>query len=178
MPKIKTYTLKKEFPGGYKKGDKVTDRGTGVWYWERTQVHCPYDPAKETAFFAKFVEPKYCVLEQVRLIPATMGRKNCIRNVGSKTELIISKRIAPENDKGEYRYTLRLGTKEIGTFMESEIYKPKLYWFINSRGTVCSETIVPNDTSLAYRYRKATNNVFMTKEDARNRLNNILNPKL
>jgi len=175
MPQEKIYVLKKEFPGGYKKGDAVSDRGTGVWYWVRTQTFCPYDPEKETSFFSAFTNPLF-KKDDIVHVKKDLLSKPRFRNIGVRTELIIDKVSVSRSTKHGYVYDLKLGNKLIANVSENDIYKPTFYWFINSSGKICKDIALGIDP--AFLYRCKSNNVFRDSDSAKEELNKVMNIKL
>lgn len=168
MKNVKSFILKKDFPGGYKKGDIITNRGTGIWYWDKTQAVCPYDPTKEPDFFEEVIITKYLKDNKVFLTPAAI-RKHGIRGIGHKTEVTVSN---VRRYVTGVKYEIKNGNKIICTVNESDIYIPTVYWFINSKGAVCQDVVEFSEKHV-YAYRVAIGNTYITPAEANKALDTI-----
>ena len=170
MPQVKTYVLKKEFPGGYKKGDTVTDRGTGIWTWTKTERTCQFDPLKETAFFEPYAEPKFHVNQEVSLNDLGRRKYRNMRSVSPTAVFKIVKRKSQGSVKS-FVYDLFINQKKtIENVHEKYIIVPEKHWFINSKGKVCSDVTVDDFKT---KFRKTTGNFYTNLKDAQIRLDAI-----
>lgn len=169
MRKVRIFRLLTNIPGGYVKGDTVNDRGTGVWVWEKDERCCVFDPLREPDFF---VEIHQATFKEGDIVLLTLkgGNRHRIKNENEFTEFRVIK--VKRNADHEVLYEINRHGRHSFTVNENEIMKPTFYWFINSSGTICKNVLYENDTKSNYhvRFRIATNNFFITKEEVDKRL--------
>jgi hypothetical protein len=148
----KKFRLKTNLPGGHIAGEMVTDRSTGVWYWESTGMTCPYQPENEPQFFEIEHVAKFEVGDEVML--SYKASKISRLFTDKKSILKVIEVCKKSNIIHEQRYKVSLNRKHF-TLAESELQSPVFYWFIgysfkcsfciavSSKNVFCKFTILP-----------------------------------
>jgi hypothetical protein len=168
----KKFRLKTNLPGGHIAGEMVTDRSTGVWYWESTGMTCPYQPENEPQFFEIEHVAKFEVGDEVML--SYKASKISRLFTDKKSILKVIEVCKKSNIIHEQRYKVSLNRKHF-TLAESELQSPVFYWFIGSNGKLNKDVIYEGVTenTFEWKYRKLTKNIFRAHSDAKIALERI-----
>lgn len=167
----KHFEAKIDLPFGIKKGTKISKIGTKFYYYPDNNILFPFDCEKETNFFnsIKIVETLYKKGDTVYNRELYKYSKNV--NIKANTELLVedidtSRNVIKYILSSKCDRTIRL------SLTEQQVYIPKIYYFLNSRGKV-SYDMLGKSPSID-RFRKNSDNFFESKEIAQNKLAEIM----
>lgn len=164
---MKTYLTIKELPqvkiNTFVKFDGIN------WYFDLpVKKICLYNPNDEPLFFKEFKGYLFKKGDEVYVIAT---RTNNTKNFSFKNPATIVDFVIFKNT---IKYTLNQNNFNY-YFYEKDLYKAEKYFFINSKAEIHHIALTKtHEESLVYIYRKLTNNVYKTYDEARKFLNNVL----
>ena len=170
----KAYKTLKPLPGGINVGTIVRYNDVLGWVYDLNKLvsACPFNPSKDTQFFVEFFEGKYKFSDKVYV---TENYAKNIVNLSDKNPVII---VSFNNSIKTPKYTCEYNRKRFD-IPENELYIPVFYYFINSRGKVCSEILTDSHKiSSLYKFRQKMINIFPTSKNASDRFDDIMSGKI
>lgn len=167
---MNTYLAKQDLPGGIKKGDFV------IWDKEIVKatdnLDCiaivSYNPATEPNFFTKAIKPKYKKRDILYVVEEVAKKLKKFSGVNTPVTILSSSQFRD-------RVTYTVDTNGYAFIVaEKDLYVADTYWFVNSKGVVCSLPLTEqHKNSIEYKIRCYHNNAFLSKVEAQGHLNAI-----